>query len=249
MFLAAAPYFAKRFHSDDWILAHYQSSITSVSTCTSLASMLILANIQSKASYQGRVAWGLLINIAAFCLLAISTTFFRHVAAGTYLGFTLAMVLASSFGTSLIQNGTFAFSAGFGHPAYIQAIMTGQAIAGVLPSIAQIVTVLAIPTSDASAGTPPTDTTDPTTPPPQESSTSAFIYFLTAALVSILVLLSFIPLIQRHSLLTSHSQSQNMLSSITSLTSMLSTGERKTVPLITLYKKLHWLAISVSTCF
>src|SRR5436190_1065844 len=79
MFLAAAPYFMKRFKSDEWILAHFQSSITSVSTVTNLVSMLVLANLQLKASYPKRIGSALVINIVTFTLLALSTTYFRHV--------------------------------------------------------------------------------------------------------------------------------------------------------------------------
>ena len=55
------------------------------------------------------------------------------------------MVFLTSVATGLCQNGTFAFAASFGRAEYIQAIMTGQAVAGVLPSIAQILSVLAVP--------------------------------------------------------------------------------------------------------
>lgn len=237
MFLAAAPYFMKRFSSDVWILAHFQSAILSVGTVTNLVSMLVLANMQAKASYQKRISSALVINIVVFALLALSTTYFRHVSAGVYLCFILAMVFLTSWATGLIQNGAFAFAAGFGHPEYMQAIMTGQAIAGVLPPIAQIVSVLAVPPSEPVASTPGT-------PPAQESSTAAFIYFLTAAAISITALLAFIPLVRRHN----HLIESRMMESITSIEEA-ERAQRKVVSLLTLYKKLYWLAAAVFLCF
>lgn len=46
------------------------------------------------------------------------------------------MVFFASLATGLCQNGVFAYVAGFGRGEYTQSIMTGQAIAGVLPCIA-----------------------------------------------------------------------------------------------------------------
>jgi len=244
MFLAAAPYFQKRFRGDDWILAHFQSSIISVSTVTNLISMLILASLQSKASYQKRIAGALIINVVVFGLLALSTTYFRGVSAGVYLGFVLMMVFGTALATGLIQNGAFAFAAGFGRPQYIQAIMAGQGIAGVLPPIAQIVSVLAVPPPEPSEGVPRDTMPPPPIPPPQQSSTAAFVYFLTAAVVCITALLAFIPLVRRHNRL----MESCMMESITSIEEA-ERAQRKVVGLWTLYKKLHWLAASVFMCF
>ncbi len=137
MFLAAAPYFQKRFETHEWILTHFQSAIISVSTVTNLGSMLVLTKLQAKASYPKRITLSLVINIASFTLLALSTTFFRDVSPGTYLGFLLTMVFAASLATGFSQNGVFAYVSGFGREEYTQAIMTGQAVAGVLPCIAR----------------------------------------------------------------------------------------------------------------
>ena len=137
MFLAAAPYFQRRFKTDDWILDHFQSAILSVSTIANLGSMIVLTKLQSKASYPKRIISSLLLNMAIFTLLAMSTRFFRDVTAASYLGFLLTMVFAASLATGLSQNGVFAYVSGFGRGEYTQAIMTGQGVAGVLPCIAR----------------------------------------------------------------------------------------------------------------
>lgn len=235
MFLAASPYFASHFAESSWILANFQSSIISISTATNLLTMLILSNLQATASYPLRIAAALLIDIAAFALLALSTVLLPDVSAPLYLAFLLTTVFATATATGLLQNGAFAFAASFGHPSYTQAIMTGQAIAGVLPSIAQIVSVLAMPSSS-----------------PHQSPTSALLYFLTATLIALLTLLSFIPLVRRHArLLTSRLVSTpDLTASLASLSLPdPSAPTRKTLSLPALYAKLPAYSTAIALCF
>ena len=239
MFLAAFPYFQMRFADNDRILASFQSAITSVSSVTNLISMLVLANMQSKASYPRRILSSLIINLVIFSLLAISTKYFRGISSTGYLVFTLIMVFSSSIATGLCQNGAFAFAASFGRPEYLQAIMTGQAVAGVLPSIAQIVTILAIPEPDNYS-----DVAGAVAVPTKENTTSAFVYFLTATGISGLCLLSMLPLIRKHNRIM-----QNQMNGSVSSVEELERSKRKVVSMWTLYKKLHWLAAAVFICF
>ena len=239
MFLAAAPYFQTRFADNDRILATFQSAITSVSSVTNLLSMIILTNMQSKASYPKRILFSLGINLIVFSLLAISTKYFKDVSSTGYFVFTLIMVFSASVATGLCQNGAFAFAASFGRPEYLQAIMTGQAVAGVLPSVAQILSVLSVPEPD--------NYNDPeaiTASSQNENTTSAFIYFLTATVISCSCFFALLPLISKHDRIV---QSQ-MSSSITSIEEA-EQAKRKVVSMWTLYKKLHWLAASVCVCF
>lgn len=229
MFLAAAPYFASRFQSNAWMLANYQSSILSVATVTNLVVMFLLTNLQAGASYPRRIIWALLINIIIFSILAISTIFFVDVPAGVYFVFLLTTVLASSTATGLLQNGALAFVATFAHPSYMQAIMTGHAVAGVLPSIAQIVSVLAVPEVSA------TDA-EPVVPPPKISSTSAFMYFITATVVALLTLVAFTTLIR-------HQASRS-----SSRPSTPSQG-RKIVSMPSLYRQIPFYSAAIILCF
>ena len=92
MFLAAAPYFQRRFESNDWILRNFQSAELSVSTVASLGSMVVLTKLQARASYPKRIVASLGINIGAFALLALSTRLFLGVSAGVYFAFMMAVV-------------------------------------------------------------------------------------------------------------------------------------------------------------
>lgn len=177
MFLAAGPYFQRRFQSSKSLLNNFQAAEQSVATITNLASMLVLTKLQANASYPRRIVTSLLINIVAFALLSFSTKRFLHTTAGEYFAFIMIIVTLSSLAAGFMQNGCFAFAAGFNRSEYMQAILAGQAVAGVLPPIAQIVSVLSA--SDHNDGAD------------EESSSSALAYFLIAVGVSLITLLAF----------------------------------------------------------
>lgn len=228
MFLAASPYFQHRFASSPWLLAHFPSAITSVSTVTSLLTIFLLTHLQRGASYPYRVVASLILNICAFTLLALSTVFFRSASPGLYFAFLMFIVLVTAAATALCQNGAFAYVTSFGKGEYMQAIMMGQAIAGVLPCVAQIVSVLSVPETDAGA------------PSGHESPKSALAYFLTATVVSALALGPFAILVKRHG---------------KGKVSMVVEGEeeeqttRKVLGMWTLFRKLRWFALSVFMCY
>lgn len=228
MFLAAFPYFHHRFASSPWLLAHFPSAISSVAMITNFLSLLLLTHLQRGASYPFRITASLVLNICAFTLLALSTVFFRAASPGLYFAFLMFIVFTASLATGLCQNGTLAYVTSFGKGKYMQGIMTGQGIAGVLPCVAQIVSVLSVPETDTEA------------PTGQESPKSAFAYFLTATAVSALALGASSILVKRH-------REGRM--------SVVGEGEegdhtrRKVLSMWTLLKKLRWLALSVFVCF
>ncbi|KAL8917805.1 MAG: hypothetical protein Q9208_007734 [Pyrenodesmia sp. 3 TL-2023] len=233
MFLAASPYFQHRFSTSAYLLTHFPAYITSVSTITNLASVTLLTHLQRSALYPRRIITSLCLNIFGFTCLAISTTFFRSINAQGYFAFLMLMVFTASLATGLCQNGVFAYVSGFGVPKYTQAIMTGQAVAGVLPCIAQIVSVLSVP-----------DTDEPTTGSGQESSKSAFIYFLTATAVSVATLLAFL-------YLTSRTAQRKPVETADGLENAQEDEhvERKVVGMWTLFTKLRYTSLAVFICF
>ena len=233
MFLAAAPYFQSRFAESDWILAHFQSAILTVSTVTNMAFMFMLTKMQQRASYPKRIITSLVLNIVCFSLLAASTSVFRQISTAGYFAFLMVMVFTTSLATGLIQNGLFAYVNGFGVSSYTQGIMTGQAVAGVLPCIVQIVSVLSVPEHRASEGAG------------QESPTSAMAYFFTATGVSTLALVAFINLVRRHHKQTKAKQVVESLDE----TGAQENTERKVVGMRYLFKRLRWLAIGIFVCF
>ncbi|KIW15697.1 hypothetical protein PV08_05747 [Exophiala spinifera] len=251
MFLAAASYFENRFRTSPWILNHFQAAEISVSTVTNLVSMIVLAELQKGASYPKRISSSLLINTAVFGILSLSTLV--HAPAGVYFGFLLLAIFFASFSTGLIQNGLFSFASGFGRSEYTQAIMTGQAIAGVLPPLAQIVSVLVVPPKQSDNA----DSAD-------VSPTSALIYFLTATMISMVSLLAFFYLLGRHphhrnlpsaakAAVDDEASERDVLADNGRITTSSQTesgaGERPAVPLSTLFRKLPFLSAAVFVCF
>ncbi|MCJ1343846.1 hypothetical protein MMC31_002043 [Peltigera leucophlebia] len=232
MFLAALAYFRFRFAASPWLLANFASSITSLSQLTNLLVMIPLTQLQLHASYPSRIIASLFLNIAGFTLLALSTVFFLDISTGLYFSFVMLVVFTSGVACALSQNGTFAYAAGFGRSEYIQAVMAGQGLAGVLPCVAQIASVL---------GSGP-------------SPESALIFFLTATGVSILALGAFLSLVRNRN------QEDNRVTKVSGmgedqeddeseLQEGLAQETRKTISLWTLFIKLRWVALSVFTCF
>lgn len=146
----------------------------------------------------------------------------------------MVMVFTASLATGLCQNGVFAYVSGFGVPMYTQAIMTGHALAGVLPCIAQIVSVLAIPEPDA-----------PESGAAETSPKSAFAYFLTATAVSAVTLVAFLYLVRSHKAGRSAVETAEGLDNAQEAEH----AERKVVSLWTLFKKLRFLSMAIFLCF
>lgn len=248
MFLAAAPYFQSRFQDDDWSLQNFQPAILSVSTLTNLGSMLVLTNLQYSASYPFRINLALYINVVVFALLTLSTRFFLDITPTSYLTFVLCMVALTAWAAGLVQNGAFAFASSFGRPEYMQAIMAGQGVAGVLPSLVQVISVLVSPPEESMQGDGNGDGDGDGDSITQGIGTAAFIYFLTAVIMSVAALLAFIPLVRRHDHIVENRMMEQMAASMTSVEEA-ERAARKVVGMPTLFRKLHWLAGGVFMCF
>ena len=235
MFLAAGPYFQKRFKGDDWILRNFQPTELSVSTVVNLGCVALLANMQAKASYTRRIIVALVVNVAAFTLLAMSTRIATGVSPASYFGFLIFQVLVAAFATGMLQNGVFAYVSGFGREEYTQGIMTGQAVAGVAPCVVQIVSVLSAPDSSAVGDTV------------TESSSSALAYFLTATGISFATLLAFLHMAARKQ--RQHRYKRVADESAGVEPDAVPQSERPSVPLATLLAKTRWLASAVFLTF
>lgn len=236
MFLAAAPYFSSRFAASPSIQSNFQSGILTVSTITNLSVLIILSNIQYSASYPFRINLALIISSIVFALLTASTILFLDASPSAYFTFLLVMVAFSAWATGLIQNGAFAFAASFGRPEYMQALMAGQGVAGVLPAVAQVTTVLLFPPKQVSKNAA------------QEGESSAFFYFLAAVVISLIALVALIPLVRRHNRRVESRMVEHMAESMNSIEEA-ERAARKVTSLWTLFRKLRWLSIGVAVTF
>ncbi|PWW79545.1 hypothetical protein C7212DRAFT_356375 [Tuber magnatum] len=228
MLLACATYFQRRFAENEFLLNNFQSLILAVGTITNLGSALYLSYRQKSANYPWRICASLVINCGVCTVLALSAVMFK-VGPEAYIMILLTCVFWASWSAGLSQNGMFAFVNKF-DGIYTQAIMTGQGAAGVLPAIAQIISVLAVPRSPGTQGS-------------TASSKSAFIYFLTATFVSGSCLLLFLLLLSRHHI--SPHKSDSEVTGSEDLAPAIHTQ----VSLWVLLKKLKFLSFAVWLCF
>ncbi|CCH45268.1 Equilibrative nucleoside transporter 3 [Wickerhamomyces ciferrii] len=150
-FLSASVYFIKKFGAGSNLSNNYSSTMMTVSTLTSFALNSYLSTKQF-ANFVNRIKLGCLINFSIFIILSLIELFWPTLNSGSYFTFVMLLILLSSVGTCFQQNGCMAIVNVLG-PIYAQAVMVGQAIAGVLPSIALMLSNLLYPSkSDDSNG-------------------------------------------------------------------------------------------------
>lgn len=177
----------------------------------------------------------LLINCAVFTILAFSAVVMTDSSPKSYFAFVMVMVFGASLATGINQNGVFAYVSGFGRDEYMQAIMAGQGLAGVLPCVVQIFSVLVWPPKDH------VDQEGEPKMPQSSSSRSAFLYFITSTAVSVITLLAFL-----HFLRQEPSSRQKLRDDDETVEEPV---QPKTVSLLTLFSKLRFLAFAVFFCF
>jgi equilibrative nucleoside transporter 1/2/3 len=134
MILQAVTYFQKRFGDDQWILQYFQAFFLVFFAVTMATVTAVLSAQDGKGSYTARLKISLVAYVATATLLMLSTIGSFHLAAKIYFPFTLGTVVVTAIANGLSQNAAFAFAAGFGRTEYAPAIMTGEAVAGLLPS-------------------------------------------------------------------------------------------------------------------
>lgn len=243
MFLAAAPYFGSRFAGNKWIEENFQSTILTVSTITSLLAVLILTNIQRKASYPFRINLALIINTVVFALLTASTSLFLDASPNAYFAFVLVMVASTSWATGLLQNGALAFASSFGRPEYMQSLVAGQGLAGILPALTEVVSVLMFPAKKPEPGD------DEEVNAAEEGKTSAFIYFLAAVVISVIAMAALLPLVRRHANLMQRQAANAVDESINGIEEAELAASRKVTSMPVLFSKLRWLATGIALVF
>lgn len=170
-FLSASAYYSERFANSVELVKVYSSTMMTVSTLTSTAFNYYLSRSQKGVNYNKRVNLGLSVNILVFIIMAFSCVMylFINMPDVAFFTFIMSMVLVSSLCTCLAQTGTMAIVNVLGS-IYANAVMVGQAIAGVLPSVALIVSILLVG--------------DRTSSTKVEKNYGVFVYYITASLVS-----------------------------------------------------------------
>lgn len=144
-FLSASAYYGDRFVHTKLLVKIYSSTMMSVSTVISTCYNYYLSQVQTGVNYTSRINIGLGLTIGVFVVMAFSCIMDLFIRMNDYLFFSglMMMVLISAMATCLAQNGTMATVNVLGQ-IYTNAVMVGQAIAGTLPSIALILSILIV---------------------------------------------------------------------------------------------------------
>ncbi|CAI4054504.1 hypothetical protein SKDZ_01G0490 [Saccharomyces kudriavzevii ZP591] len=131
--LSASQYFKHDIFKDTSIWAKiFTSSMMSFSTISSMLFNIYLAKRQYK--YSRRVINGLTWEIVVFVIMCFFTILHFLLPKWFNFFFIMTLVVISSMGTAMTQNGIMAIANVFGSE-YSQGVMVGQAVAGVLPSL------------------------------------------------------------------------------------------------------------------
>lgn len=147
MIIQAAPYFQRRFAANATILRYFQASYLVFFATTMFLTTVYLNRQREQPMYTQRLWRALCGYVAVATLLMLSAFEMLDVRAEIYYPFTLIMVVMTGMANGLSQNAAFAFAAGFGRTEYAPAVMTGEALAGFIPSSIEIISALVFPTA------------------------------------------------------------------------------------------------------
>lgn len=158
--LSASAYFRSRLVDHPFLANNFSPFVMSITSVSQTGFLFYLADRQSD-SYIKRLYVGEAIIGAVFFLLTLSCAV--DVPATLYFWLIQAFVLCSSLGSSLAQNGALALASDLGSD-HVQAVMVGQAVAGVVPPCISFLSALS-------------------SSEPRTSSLATALYFLVASTV------------------------------------------------------------------
>ncbi|CDR43208.1 CYFA0S11e01530g1_1 [Cyberlindnera fabianii] len=222
-FLSASGYFIAKFGADSPLGKNYSSTMMTVSTLTSLCFNSVLSTRQN-ANYSKRIFRGNALNFSCFVILALIELIDPNLHSTSYFVFIMLLVLLSSLGTALQQNGCMALANVRG-PEYAQGTMVGQAIAGVLPSLSLMISELIYSGHR------------------EKSSASIVIYFAMTSVITLLAGILFV--------VTYKIDGEPGVSSTSDEEATASSGEQNSnyVPFMTLFNKLKFIVLSIVMSF
>lgn len=178
-FLSASAYYADRFAHSPTLVKVLSSTIMTVSSVVSTLFNAYLSQSQTNVNYNNRVYTGMGLTIIVFFVMAIScvTDFFIKMKDQLFFGILIFMVFTSALATCSAQNGTMAIVNVLG-AMYANGVMVGQAIAGVLPSIALIISILLVGDKAKALDEDGYEYVN--------KNFGVFVYYITASLVSVI---------------------------------------------------------------
>ncbi|KAG2190008.1 hypothetical protein INT46_005690 [Mucor plumbeus] len=166
VFITASEYFARRFAETPYE-ERFQNYFSTYFTITNLMTFVLILYMQNKSAYHIDSFISIFINTVVFGVLAVTVE--THIEGLVYFWFIMALIVLTGATTSFFQNSVFSEASQL-PPMYMQAVLSGQGIAGVIVAVSSIVSALAGNAND--------------TPDESSISRSAFLYFLSAFLIT-----------------------------------------------------------------
>ncbi|KAL7314394.1 hypothetical protein PS15m_005969 [Mucor circinelloides] len=170
VFITASDYFSTRFAGSDY-QDNFQSYFSAYFNCSNLISLAVLLWIrQNKNTLKVDVVVPLSVNLTIFLFFALSSlTDPKESAAVSYFWTTIALMVMTGMTTSMIQLTVLAETSQL-LPKYMQAVMSGQGIAGVFVALFSLLTTLLFKRQ-------------------QLDAIATFYYFISALLVTLVAIL------------------------------------------------------------
>eukprot|EP00898_Chlorokybus_atmophyticus_P001371 jgi/Chlat1/2234/Chrsp17S02549 len=192
-FITAQAYFSIRFQHLGSIADEFASLFAFVYLLSSLLSLLVFVKIKDKLVLSDdsrvgsngvwresiRIGLPLAINIVV-CILAAVLALVTGISSKTVFILSLVCMAILGIDTALLQCGIFGLAGRF-PPLYMNAVISGQGVAGSLVALSQVLALLS---------TTPTDKV----PTLEEEGPAAFRFFLVAVAASLLAILAYITL-------------------------------------------------------
>lgn len=166
VFITASEYFARRFAGTPYEET-FQNYFSTYSTITNLVTFAFILWIQNRSSFKLNSFIPIFINTLVFGILAITVE--TDLGGPEYFWFIMVLIVLTGATSSFFQNSVFSEASQL-PPIYLQAVLSGQGIAGVIVAISSILSAIA-------------GTTD-NTPDEASISRSAFLYFLSAFIIT-----------------------------------------------------------------
>ncbi|KAI9278069.1 nucleoside transporter-domain-containing protein [Sporodiniella umbellata] len=171
VFITASEFFAKRFAETEY-KESFQNYFSTYSTISNFLTFVIVLWAQNKSQLQVDSFIPIMINTVVFSTMAITVeTDFKG---EDYFWFVLFFMVLTGGTTSFFQNAAFSEASRL-PPIYVQAVLSGQGIAGVVVAISSIISAFAGTSGDLPNGV--------------STSRAAFLYFLSALLITVAALI------------------------------------------------------------
>ncbi|KAI8385692.1 nucleoside transporter-domain-containing protein [Blakeslea trispora] len=229
VFITASEYFAKRFAGTPYEET-FQSYFSTYFTITNLVTFMLILWTQNKSfRFDVNSFVPIFVNTLTFAGLAITVE--TEISGIGYFWFIMMLMVLTGTTTSFFQNSVFSEASQL-PPMYMQAVLSGQGIAGVVVAFSAIASAL--------AGSKTKDTSD-------DISRSAFLYFLSAFAITLLSLLGRLIVVQlpfyRHQMNTVQTQTT------TEQDEEASSPVQESVSLFSTVKKINGFIFTVGYIF